>query len=138
MTTQVVQDHKGIATDKINALMHEMLKHPQVECPVSHHFGPNIYIREVVMPAGTVVVGKPHKTEHMCNMISGRMIVVNEDGEQTEVAAPAVFMAKKGRKTAYIIETVRFQNIFSTDETNIEKLENMLVDNSPLLLEEEK
>jgi hypothetical protein len=138
MTAQVVQDHKGIATDKINALTHEMLKHPQVECPVSHHFGPNIYIREVVMPAGTVVVGKPHKTEHMCNMISGRMIVVNEDGEQTEVAAPAVFMAKKGRKTAYSIETVRFQNIFSTDETDIEKLENMLVDNSPLLLEEEK
>lgn len=138
MTTQVVQDHKGIAINKINVLIQEMLKHPQVECPVSHHFGPNIYIREVVMPAGTVVVGKPHKTEHMCNMISGRMIIVNEDGEQKEVAAPAVFMAKKGRKTAYIIETVRFQNIFSTDETDIEKLENMLVDNSPLLLEEEK
>jgi len=68
-------------------------------------------------------------------MISGRMIVVNEDGEQMEVAAPAVFMAKKGRKTAYIIETVRFQNIFSTDETDIEKLENMLVDNTPPLLE---
>jgi hypothetical protein len=71
-------------------------------------------------------------------MISGRMIVVNEDGEQMEVAAPSVFMAKKGRKTAYILETVRFQNIFSTGETDIEKLENMLVDNSQPLLEEGK
>ena len=138
MTAQIAEIPTGVATNKINVLVQEMLKYPQVECPVSHHFGPNIYIREVVMPAGTVVVGKPHKTEHMCNMISGRMIVINEDGEQKEVAAPAVFMAKKGRKTAYIIETVRFQNIFSTDETDIEKLENMLVDNSPLLLEEEK
>jgi hypothetical protein len=134
--TQVAQ--VGKATDKINALMREVLQLPQVDCPVTHHFGPNIYIREVVMPAGTVVVGKPHKTEHMCNMISGRMIVVNEDGEQMEVTAPAVFMAKKGRKTAYILETVRFQNIFSTGETDIEKLENMLVDNTQPLLEEGK
>jgi hypothetical protein len=90
------------------------------------------------MPAGAVIVGKPHKTEHLCNMIEGRMIVVGEDGVRVEVVAPAVFMAKKGRKIAYIIETVRFQNIFSTDETNVEKLENMLVENLPLLLEEEK
>ena len=136
--TQVAQVGNGLATDKINALLREGINLPQVDCPVTHHFGPSIYIREVVMPAGTVVVGKPHKTEHMCNMISGRMIVVNEDGEQLEVAAPLVFMAKKGRKTAYILETVRFQNIFSTDETDIEKLENMLVDNSQPLLEEGK
>jgi hypothetical protein len=39
-------------------------------------------------------------------------------------------MAKPGRKIAYIIETVVFQNIYSTPETDIEKLENMCVDNS--------
>jgi hypothetical protein len=138
--TEVAKDRKGLATDQINALVREMemAKLPQVECPVTHHFGPSIYIREVVMPAGAVIVGKPHKTEHLCNMIEGRMIVVGEDGVRVEVVAPAVFMAKKGRKIAYIIETVRFQNIFSTDETNVEKLENMLVENLPLLLEEEK
>jgi len=44
------------------------------------------------------------------------------------------FMAKPGRKVAYIVETVVFQNIYSTSETDIEKLENMCVDNSiPLL-----
>ena len=133
-----VAEQRGLATDRINALYKDLLTRPQTDCPVTHHFGPSLYIREVVMPAGTVVVGKPHKTDHMCNMISGRMIVVNEDGEKMEVAAPAVFMAKKGRKTAYIIETVRFQNIFSTTETDIEKLENMLVDNSQYLLEEGK
>jgi hypothetical protein len=137
MTTEVA-GYSGLATANINSLVQDMLLLPQVDCPVSHHFGPSIYIREVVMPAGTVVVGKPHKTEHMCNMISGRMIIINEDGEQKEVTAPSVFMAKKGRKTAYIIETVRFQNIFSTDETDIEKLENMLVDNELLLLVGEK
>lgn len=134
MNTEVAQRNTGLATDKIDVLLREISARPQVECPVQHFFGPSIYIREVVMPAGTVVVGKYHKHDHLCNMVEGRMVVVNEDGEQREVVAPAVFMAKKGRKTAYILETVRFQNIYSTDETDVEKLEHMLVEDSPVLL----
>jgi len=134
MNTEVAQRNSGLATDKIDVLLREISARPQVDCPVQHFFGPSIYIREVVMPAGTVVVGKYHKHDHLCNMVEGRMIVVGEDGEQREVAAPAVFMAKKGRKTAYILETVRFQNIYSTDETDVEKLEHMLVEDSPTLL----
>ena len=30
----------------------EMLEMPQADCPVAHHFGPGIYIREVTLPAG--------------------------------------------------------------------------------------
>lgn len=134
MSTEVAHRDSGLATDKIDVLLREISARPQVDCPVQHFFGPSIYIREVVMPAGTVVVGKYHKHDHLCNMVQGRMIVVGEDGEQREVAAPAVFMAKKGRKTAYILETVRFQNIYSTDETDVEKLEHMLVEDSPTLL----
>jgi hypothetical protein len=44
------------------------------------------------------------------------------------------FMAKSGRKIAYIIETVVFQNIYSTSETDIQKLEDMIVDNSKDML----
>jgi hypothetical protein len=64
------------------------------------------------------------------------MIVVDSDGNRAELIAPMTFMAKPGRKIAYIIETVVFQNIYSTSETDIKKLENMLVDNSKDLLEE--
>jgi len=135
MNTELIQHSTGVAANKIDLLQQALSVQPQVECPVSHHFGPGVYIREVVMPAGTVVVGKYHRHEHLCNMIEGRMIVVGEDGERKEVVAPCVFMAKKGRKTAYIFETVRFQNIYSTDETDVEKLEHMLVSNTPLLIE---
>jgi hypothetical protein len=101
---------------------------PQVKFHVEHYFGPNIYIREIIIPAGHVIVGKAHKTEHLCSMVEGRMLVVGEDGVRKEISAPAVFMAGKGRKMAYAIETVRFQNIFSTPETDINKLEAMLVE----------
>jgi hypothetical protein len=47
------------------------------------------------------------------------------------------FVGGAGRKVAYILETTVFQNILATDETDIEVLENMLVDNTQPMLEGE-
>jgi hypothetical protein len=121
---------------KIGTLYDTAVAQPQIECEEKHHFGPNIYIKEVTMPAGALIIGKHHRMEHLCNMVSGRMYILQEDGSKKELVAPMTFMAKPGRKVAYIIETVVFQNIYSTPETDIEKLENMCVDNSIPLLEE--
>ena len=35
---------------KIEKVESHLLDLPQVECPVVHHFGPGIYIREVTLP----------------------------------------------------------------------------------------
>ena len=136
MSIELAGQNSSLVAGKVDTLLREMSVMPQVDCPVQHFFGPSIYIREITIPAGTVIVGKYHKEDHLCSMVEGRMIVMGEDGEQREVAAPAVFMAKKGRKTAYAIETVRFQNIYSTNETDVEKLEHMLVEDSPALLKQ--
>ena len=47
------------------------------------------------------------------------------------------FLGSPGRKVAYIIEDTVFQNIYATEETDVEKLENMFVKNTQCLLEEE-
>ena len=120
---------------KIGSMLGTVNDIPLIQCEEAHHFGPGIYIKEVTMPAGAVIVGKVHKVEHMCVMLTGRMILVQEDGSKQELIAPATFVAKPGRKVAYIIETTVFQNIYATDETDVEKLENMFVDNSKNLLE---
>ena len=115
-------------TQKVENLLDVTREMPQVQCEEKHHFGPNIYIKEVTMPAGSVIIGKSHKIEHVCNMMSGRMIIVQEDGSKVELVAPMTFVGKPGRKVAYIIETVVFQNIYATDETDIKKLESMFVE----------
>jgi hypothetical protein len=117
---------------RIEALMPQLRAAPQVDCIEKHHFGPGIYVKEVTMPAGSVIVGKPHKVEHLCIMLQGRMKLVKEDGEVIEVSAPATFVGKPGRKIAYIIETVVFQNIYATDETDVEKLELMFIETPAL------
>jgi hypothetical protein len=121
---------------KLGTLYDTASARPQIQCEEKHHFGPNIYIKEVTMPAGALIIGKHHRMEHLCNMVSGRMFILQDDGSKKELVAPMTFMAKPGRKVAYIVETVVFQNIYSTSEKDIEKLENMCVDNSIPLLEE--
>lgn len=128
----------NLLSQKVGALLETTKEMPRIQCEEAHFFGPNIYIKQVTMPAGSVIVGKHHRVAHLCNMMSGKMVIVNPDGSRKELVAPCTFVAQPGRKVAYIIETVVFQNIYSTPETDIEKLENMFVDNSQNLLEEEK
>ena len=129
------QELNLLLSQKVDSLLAQVQVMPQVECPEENFFGPNVYIKQVTMPAGSVIIGKSHKIEHICNMISGRMILVDSNGDKKELVAPMTFVSPKGRKVAYIVETVVFQNIFSTNETDLVKLENMIVDNSDSLLE---
>ena len=117
--------------EKVDVLESEMLKMPQQECPVVHRFGPNIYIREVTIPADTFSIGHYQKTEHLNIMLTGRVTMVNMDGSKTELVAPQTFVCGAGRKIGYIHETMIWQNVYSTSETDIEKLEEMFLDKSP-------
>lgn len=107
-----------------------MLEAPQVECPVVHHFGPGVYIREVTMPAGAFVLGHRHKFLHTNILIQGKLKFMCEDGVVREFSAPMVMQGKPGRKLAYILEDTIWQNVYATDETDVEKLEEMLLDKS--------
>jgi hypothetical protein len=46
----------------------------------------------------------------------------------TYVEGPAMFLSPAGRKLGYITEELVIQNIYSTSETDIDKLEEMLVE----------
>jgi hypothetical protein len=133
----VKQDLDIPISEKVEKLLTQVEQMPQVDCQTKHYFGPSIYIREVTMPTGAVVIGKPHRKEHMCVMLQGRMIIVDAEGNQKELVAPMTFVGGAGRKVAYILETTVFQNILATDETDIDVLENMLVDNTQPVLEGE-
>jgi hypothetical protein len=115
---------------KIQLIEKEFLKQEQVDCPVVHRFGPNIYIREVTLPAGTFSIGHYQKTTHLNIMLTGKVTMVNEDGSKTVLVAPQTFVSGPGRKVGYIEETVVWQNVYSTTETDVEKLEEMFLNKS--------
>lgn len=107
----------------------EMLEMPQADCPVAHHFGPGIYIREVTLPAGIFAVGHAQKFDHLNIMLTGKVAIV--DGDQVRVLeAPLIFTGKPGRKVGYVLETCVWQNVYATNETDIDTLEARYLDKS--------
>jgi len=99
-----------------------------VEITYEHHFADGIYGRIMKVPAGTIVVGKPHRTEHLCVLLKGRLVVTADDGTLTELAAPAVFVASPGqKKAALVLEDLEFMNIHPTTTTDLDEIERQVI-----------
>lgn len=122
----------AVALHDVEQLEGEMLKLPQVACPVVHHFGPGIYMREVTVPAGALAIGHTQKREHLNVMLKGRVVIFNDDGSRRELVAPLTFVGKPGRKVGYVLEDMVWLNVYATDERDIDVLEATYLDKSPM------
>jgi hypothetical protein len=112
-----------------------LLSVPQADAPLAHYFGPGIYIREVILPVGAIVLGHRHKHEHLCVIIKGALTFTNDNGEVVIKRAPMQFVAPPGRKLAHVLEECVFWNIYATEERDLEKLEDMLFEKSDVWLD---
>ena len=119
----------ALVTQMVNAEK-ELLQYPQADCPVVHHFGPGVCIREVFMPAGTLAVGHKQKFEHLNLMLRGKVMVINDDGTAHVLAAPMIFVGKPGRKVGYVLEDMVWQNIYATDLKNPDDVEAHFIEKS--------
>jgi len=122
--------HNLVGQSKIEQVESHLLDLPQVECPVVHHFGPGIYIREVTLPAGTLAIGHAQRFDHLNIMLTGAVAMIGDDGQTKVLRAPMIFVGKPGRKLGYVLETCIWQNVYSTEERDIDKLESMFLDKS--------
>ena len=107
-----------------------MLQLPQVNCPLVHHFGPNLCIREVFMPKGTMAVGHKQKFKHMNVLLKGKVMMLNEDGSTKILEAPFIFEGEPGRKIGYVLEDMVWQNIYATDLKDSNEVEEFFVEKS--------
>lgn len=124
--------------ENVAALEKEMLKYEQLDCNLIHYFAPGIYMREVTMPAGALVIGHYHKTSNINLCLKGQLDLIGEGGEVITITAPFIAMSKPGRKIAYIIEDTVWVNIFNINETDLDKIEEKLFLKSEAYIEYEK
>jgi hypothetical protein len=62
--------------ERVDELEHFMVENYEViECPLVHRFTPGMYIREIFMPAGSLITSKIHKTEHPYTISKGKFAV---------------------------------------------------------------
>jgi hypothetical protein len=68
-------------------------------CPLKHDFSDDMYVREIFIPKGTVIVGKIHKHKHPNFLMSGEVKVVTEEGVET-LKGPLSMISEAGTKRA--------------------------------------
>lgn len=108
--------------------MKQLIEIPEDGLPLTHTFSDGVYAREIFMPKGMIVIGHIHKTKHL-NIVSTGKARVFYDGEMHEITAPYTFESNAGvRKALFILEDMFWTTIHVTDETNQDKLDDMLID----------
>lgn len=135
MSDELIERIHDGRVDELEAAM--LANFPVVDCPLTHIFTDGMYVREIFMPAGSLVTSKIHKTEHPFVLSKGVLLVSIDKGEWVEMSAPFTGITKPGtRRVAYILEDV----IWTTFHTNpddlrdLEEIEDMVIEKYDNLL----
>jgi hypothetical protein len=117
-----------------------LLSLPQAECPVIHHFGPGVYIREVTIPQGAIAMGHKQRHEHLNIVLKGSVAMIGDDGQVKVISAPAIFVGKPGRKVGGCIEECTWHNVYPNPDNcrDIEELEARWFDKTDIAKEYER
>jgi quercetin dioxygenase-like cupin family protein len=119
----------GLSTtrQRIERLEAEIRQMPQADIPTEHTHGPGFYARTITIPAGGVLTGKVHATEHIFFVSKGDITLVTDEGRK-RVQAPYQAICKAGIKRAGFAhsETV-CTNVHITAETDLQRLEALLI-----------
>ncbi len=117
--------------EAIKALARTLAHGPCVEIKPVHRFAPGLYVRELTVPAGHVIVGKIHKRETLNILLKGSALLAC-DGKVERVSAPLTFISGPGRqKAAIALEDMTWMNVHATTETDLVKIEQEFIEPDP-------
>ncbi len=112
---------------RFDSIESDMAKMPQVYLPLVHRFTPGLYIREIFMPAGTLVSTRTHKTTHPYIIKQGKYQVIDQEGKGDVVEAPFTGITQSGtRRVINIIEDTIWISFHITDKTNLDEINDDL------------
>ena len=117
--------------DSIQEVEDRMARHPSAKfgdsCPLVHNFAKGIYIREMCTPPNYVITTKIHKNSHATFILSGEVLVIEENGVKT-INHPCYFITKPNTKRLIICKTaVSWVTVHHTHLTNIKDIEEEII-----------
>ena len=95
--------------------------------PLKHTFADGMYVREIFVPKGNLIVTKIHKKSHPCFIIKGDCSILTEEGVK-RVKAPYHMITPAGTKRAvYVHEDTVWVTVHNTKETDLQKIEKEVI-----------
>jgi len=76
-----------------------------IDCPLDHSFSPGFYIRQIFMPAGTLLTSLIHKTRHSYHVTKGVVKVKIKEGEWETIESGHVGITEPGTRRILYIES---------------------------------
>ena len=127
-----VLNREGIRKD-ILTLESKMRQHKDViigdsdKIPLKHSFADGVYVREIFIPKGTLIVGKIHKHSHPNFLMKGEVSVMTEEGPR-RLKAPLSMISPAGTKrVVYAHEDTIWITIHVTKSKNLNKIEKQVI-----------
>lgn len=118
---------RQVSREKIERLEGYLQNVPQVDLQTRHYVSAGMYAREITIPAGTVLTGAAHKFDHI-NVCHGDIIVWTEEGMKRLTGHFTMASRAGAKRVGLAIQDTVWTTIHRTDETDIEKLEELLTD----------
>ena len=88
-------------------------------CPLKHSFANGVYVREIFMPKGLIIVGKIHKYAHPNFLMQGEVLVVTEHDDVQHLIAPFSMISQAGTKrVVFTLQDTVWITIHVTDKTD--------------------
>lgn len=129
---ELFKDQKLSAEDFRKMIIHaedELIKRPETfnadsgDCPLKHTFLNGLYIREILMPEGMIIISKLHLKDNPYFVLSGMATISTEDGIIL-IEAPYHGITKAGTKRAlFIHEDMVWITVHPTDKTDVKEVE---------------
>jgi len=114
---------------KVISELHKVMKGTfEVDLGIVHNFSDGLYAKQMFVPKGYVVGTHAHTFSHLSILAKGKVIVRTDDSV-AEYTAPACLEIKEGIHHAIeaLEDTVWFC-IHATDETDINKIDEILIE----------
>lgn len=101
----------------------------QLELPVKHYFSRGMYGRELFIPAGSLIVGKIHKHEHLAIQAYGDMTIWSAQEGRARLQGYHMMASPPGMKrVGYAHSDSMWINVHATNETDLDALELELIE----------
>lgn len=134
----MTEAHEIAEASAIDKLELELSKFPSAVMPLVHIFTPGLYVRQIEIPAGTILTSMRHKTEHPFVILSG-VIDVQSENENIRYEGPCIGVTHPGTKrvlyaqtdTVWITFHANPEDIVDIDQLGerlIEPVENPLIE----------
>jgi quercetin dioxygenase-like cupin family protein len=99
-----------------------------VDPQIQHHFSDRLYAKRMVIPKGYEAGQHSHKYSHLSILAKGR-VVVKTDTSCDEYEAPACIEIKSGvAHTIQAIDDSEWYCVHATDETDVDKIDQVLIE----------